>query len=127
MNTHEIQKLKVVGIGLGAAINATGGPGLPANVIVRITPRRGDVLETDDYDEAMDHLCGNKLDRISLRPAEVVGAEDTRDGTVICRPCLLNEPARMSDRFRHLSPRELKAMLAHLDSEKCSRCGRGLK
>lgn len=127
MNGHELQKLTAAGIGLGAAVNYKTGTGTPGQMIVRITPRRGDVLETESYDEAMDHICGNTVDRVSLRPATVVGAEDTLDGSVICRPCLLTEPGRMSDRYRHLNPRELKSLLARLDSDKCRRCGRSFK
>lgn len=127
MNGQEFQKLTAVGMGLGAAVNYKTGTGTPGNMIVRITPRRGPVLETENYDEALDHLCGNTIDRISLRPATVVGAEDTLDGSVICRPCLLTQPGRMSDRFRHLTPRDLKSLLDCLHTTKCRRCGRRLK
>lgn len=125
MNRQELNRLGVVGMGLGAAVNDAGGSLF--DLIVRITPRRGEILETADYDEALDHLCGNTVDRLSFKPATIVGAEDTLTGGVICRRCLTVDPARMSDRYRHLSPRELAKLLEQTGVRVCSQCGRDLK
>lgn len=114
MKQHEYRRVEIAANALNAMTRIAGGEA--DRLVVRITPRQGDSIETDDFDAALDHLCGGPaknrtIDGISGKPASIVAAEDTFSGDIICRLCHLARPDRMGDRWNLLSPRALTSLL----------------
>ena len=118
MKQHEYRRVEIAANALNAAARLAGGQ--DNRLVVRITPWHGSILETDDYEAALDHLCGGPtknrtIDGISGKPGTIVAAEDTITGDIICRLCHLARPDRMSDRWNLLSPRALTSLLRTLE------------
>ena len=98
-------------------------------VMVRVTNPDGDPLETLDFEEALDWVCGpgknRTVDTISGRRAVVVGAIDHHHECLMCRVCVVKFTNGSGSRFTHLSPKELKSEVRSRGQDHCQ-CGRDL-
>jgi hypothetical protein len=98
-------------------------------IMVKVTSPDGDVLETLDFDEGLDWVCGpgkNRIvDTISGRRAVVVGAVDHHHDRLMCRVCVVRFTNGSGSRFTHLSPKELKVEVMRRGQTHCQ-CGRDL-
>ena len=98
-------------------------------ICAKVTSPDGDVLETLDFEEGLDWVCGpgkNRIvDTMSGRRALVVGAVDHHHDRLMCRVCVVRFTNGSGSRFTHLSPKELKLEVAHRNQTHCQ-CGRDL-
>jgi len=98
-------------------------------IIVKVMNSDGDSLETVEFEDAMDWVCGpgkNRIvDSISGRRAIIVGAIDHHYERLMCRVCLVKFANGSGSRFTHLTPKELKSEVKSRRQTHCQ-CGRDL-
>jgi hypothetical protein len=102
-----------------------------AGITVEVVSHDGAKEITDDYGVVLDTLCGGShknrvVDSISGRRAQIVGAEDTATGRLLCRLCHLGRVAPMGLRFTPLSPQQLAQWVTETEQTHCDECGREL-
>lgn len=100
-----------------------------AGIFAKVTSPDGDVLETLDFEEGLDWICGpgkNRIvDTISGKRAVVVGAIDHHHERLMCRVCVVKFSNGSGSRFTHLTPKELKSEITSRGQTHCQ-CGRDL-
>lgn len=127
MSPSEFRRVEIAADVLHGSV--TRVPAELFGITVTIASSSGDVLETAGFEEAIDLLCGpgrnRVIDSISGRRAQIVAAEDTTTGALLCRVCLLDRDDRMALRFNLLEVRDLRRMVQTTGQRACG-CGRML-
>lgn len=130
MNRSEYKRAAVAAEVLHGAVKLLDQD-LLAGIRIQVASSSGEVLtRTSIFEEAIDFLHGGPghnwlIDSMSGRRAEIIGAEDSDTGAVLCRLCLVGRHDRMAPRFQHLSPRDMRELVQATGVSSCS-CGRRL-
>lgn len=129
MTTSEFQRTSIAAGLLMGTVKARALDGEAITLLV--VNRDGTEVVTDDYDLALDTLCGGidvnrVIDSISGKHAHIVGAADTTTGRLLCRLCHLEQAAPFGQRFDALTPKELQRAVDATGQERCDLCERRL-